>query len=91
MFDLVPSAGIVHFVGAPSDARIYVDDVTVTVDGQSKVSLSIGQHDVRVETASALIFSGRLVVAAGEQTIRVDGDRAAPSRPRTSEQGGEHD
>jgi eukaryotic-like serine/threonine-protein kinase len=78
VFDLVASDGRVRFVGAPGDARIYVDEVPVTVDGESQVTLSIGPHAVRIETANALIFSGRVVVAPGEQAIRVAGDRTAP-------------
>jgi hypothetical protein len=76
-FELLPSDGLVQFAGVPSDARIFVDDVLVVSDGKP-VALPVGQHALRVETRSALVFSGTVVVLAGEQTIRVDGARTAP-------------
>jgi eukaryotic-like serine/threonine-protein kinase len=75
-FELLASDGLVLFAGAPADARVYVDDVEVSI--AKPVSLSVGPHDVRVETPSSLIFSGTVGVVAGEQTIRVDGARASP-------------
>ncbi len=72
-FELVASAGVVHFTGMPADARIYVDNAEVAVNPQEPVSLSVGPHSVRVETPDALVFSGTVLVVAGEQSIRVDG------------------
>lgn len=75
-FELLASDGLVVFAGAPADARVYVDDAEVSVS--KPVSLSVGPHEVRVETPSSLIFSGTVAVVAGEQTIRVDGARTSP-------------
>lgn len=77
-FELLASDGLVRFAGAPADARIYIDEKAVTVEEGEPVSLSAGQHQLRVETPSSLIFSGTVVVVAGEQTIRVDGVEATP-------------
>jgi serine/threonine protein kinase len=71
-FLLLASDGFVHFAGAPGDARIYVDEVALA-ENDSPVNLSVGPHAVRVETEGSLIFSGTVVIVAGEQTIRVDG------------------
>jgi serine/threonine-protein kinase len=71
-FELLASDGLVHFVGAPSDARVYVDEALIDVEAKRPTSLAVGRHTVRVETPSSLIFSGTVVIVAGEQTIRVD-------------------
>jgi hypothetical protein len=76
-FLLLASDGLVHFAGAPIGARIYVDDVAVA-ENETPVNLSVGPHAVRVETAKSLIFSGTVVIVAGEQTIDVDGAHATP-------------
>ena len=77
-FELLASVGLVHFAGAPPDAQIYVDEVRVDAEGEKHVDLSVGRHTVRVETIGSLIFSGTVVIVAGEQTIRVDGAAATP-------------
>jgi hypothetical protein len=76
-FELVAADGSVHFAGVAPGARLFVDDSLVPADGKP-VSLTVGQHVVRVETQSALVFAGTVTVVAGEQTIRVDG--VAPPR-----------
>jgi hypothetical protein len=76
-FELLASAGQVRFGGMPSDARVFVDDVQVMLESGKPVSLSVGPHAVRVETPSSLMFSGTVVVVAGEQTVHVDGAGAA--------------
>ncbi|MEY4547508.1 MAG: hypothetical protein RL685_3703 [Pseudomonadota bacterium] len=76
-FDLLSSNGLVHFAGVPSGAHLFVDEARVALDGKA-VSLSVGRHAVRIEAQSSLIFSGTVVVAAGEQTIRIDGAAVAP-------------
>jgi serine/threonine protein kinase len=76
-FELLASAGLVRFVGAPANASIYVDDVKITLD-ERPLELTVGRHMVRVETLGSLIFSDTVSVVAGEQTIRVDGAKAAP-------------
>jgi hypothetical protein len=76
-FLLLASDGFVHFAGAPAGARIYVDEVAVA-EIDSPVNLSAGPHAVRVETDGSLIFSGTVVIVAGEQTIRVDGATGTP-------------
>jgi serine/threonine protein kinase len=76
-FLLLASDGLVHFAGAPPNARIYIDDVAVAEIGKP-VNLSVGPHVVRVETPSTLIFSGTVDIGAGEQTIRVEGAPATP-------------
>lgn len=77
-FELLASDGLVHIAGAPADARIYIDEKPVAVDDGEPVSLSVGQHTLRVETPSSLIFSGTVAIVAGEQTIRVDDVEATP-------------
>jgi hypothetical protein len=76
-FELIASVGLVHFAGAPADAHVYVDDVVVA-QGGGPLNLSVGPHAVRVERPGSLIFSGTVIIVAGEQTIRVDGAPAAP-------------
>jgi hypothetical protein len=78
LFELLPSDGRVRFIGAPEGARVYVDDAPITLDRDTPVNLSVGTHAVRVETPSALIFSGTVKVVPGEQTVHVSGDRAIP-------------
>jgi hypothetical protein len=75
LYELSASDGSAAFAGAPRDARYYVDGQEV--DGKRPVLLSVGPHAVRVEAAGALIFSDRVVIVAGEQTIRVATGRAA--------------
>lgn len=76
-FDLVASAGLVHFAGVPAGARLFIDNARADLDGKP-LSLSVGQHAVRVETQTSLVFSGTVVVVAGEQTIRVDDPAVTP-------------
>jgi hypothetical protein len=78
VFELLATESRVHFVGAPADARIFVDDVPLAVADGTPVNLPVGTHAVRVETPSALLFSGTVDVLAGEQTIQVGADRAIP-------------
>lgn len=75
MFELSASTGQVHFIGVPAEARAYVDDGAVVVQGGAALELSVGSHTVRVETASELLFSGTVDVVPGEQTVRMGGDR----------------
>jgi len=77
VYELVASDGHVVFAGAPRGARFYVDGQEVPVDDQQPVTLAVGPHAIRVEAAGALAFSERVVVAPGEQTIRIINDRAA--------------
>jgi len=70
-FELLAADGLVHFAGVPADARIYVDDALVAVEDGKPLNLAVGRHAVRVETPSSLIFSGTMVIVAGEQTFRV--------------------
>lgn len=78
VFELRASEGRVRFVGAPRNARIYVDDVPVALGAGAAINLPVGEHTLRVETPDALVFSGRVDVVAGEQTINAGGDRAIP-------------
>jgi len=78
VFELLASESHVLFVGAPADARIFVDDVPIAVAEGTPVNLPVGTHALRVETPSALVFSGTIDVLVGEQTIQVAGDRATP-------------
>jgi len=75
MFELSASTGQLRFAGVPAEARVYVDDAVVVSSGGAALELSVGPHTLRVETASALLFSGSVDVVAGEQTIRIGGDR----------------
>jgi serine/threonine protein kinase len=72
-FELLASDGRVSFAGAPPDARIYVDDAPVALDRDTPLELSVGAHAVRVETPSALLFSDRVEIVPGDQTIDVAG------------------
>jgi hypothetical protein len=78
LFELHASAARVRFEGAPPDALIYVDDEPLAVDRNAPVVLSVGSHFVRVETPSALLFSGIVDVVAGEQAIHVGDGRTNP-------------
>jgi eukaryotic-like serine/threonine-protein kinase len=75
-FELLASEGLVHFAGVPADGRVYVDEVLVDVEADKPLHLPAGRHAVRVETPSSLLFSGTMVIVAGEQTFRV-GDMEA--------------
>lgn len=74
VFELSASAGQVHFIGVPANARVYVDDAAVVL-GRAALELAVGAHTVRVESASELLFSGTVDVVPGKQTIRVGADR----------------
>jgi hypothetical protein len=78
VFDLVASQGIVQLAGAPPDARVYVDERLLHLGSGKPIALPVGSHLIRVETPSALVFSGRVTVVAGEQTLRVDGAATSP-------------
>jgi hypothetical protein len=77
-FELLASESRVLFVGAPAGARVFVDEVPIAVAEGTPVNLPVGTHALRVETPSALVFSGTIDVLAGEQTIQVGGERASP-------------
>jgi hypothetical protein len=77
LFELSESGASVRFAGVPPDARIYVDDQPLAGGTDVPVRLSAGSHSVRVETPSALVFSGKVDIVAGDQTIHV-GERASP-------------
>ena len=70
-FELYAATGQLRFSAAPGDARVYVDDVAVVLRGGVAAGLSVGSHVVRVETPSALLFSGTVDVVPGEQTIQL--------------------
>ncbi len=76
-FELVASAGLVQFAGVPAGGRLFIDDELTASEG-GPLRLPVGQHAVRVEAQGSLVFSGVVVVTAGEQTIRVDDATAAP-------------
>jgi hypothetical protein len=77
-FELLASDGLVRFAGAPPGARVFVDEVALTIEEGKPVSLSVGPHTLRVEAAGSLMFSGTVVIVAGEQTLRVDGGETSP-------------
>jgi serine/threonine protein kinase len=77
-FELVASLGLVQFSGVPADARIYVDEALVDLDGDRRIDLAVGRHLVRVETLNSLFFSGMVDIVAGKQTIRLDAAEATP-------------
>jgi len=77
-FELRASDGRVLFAGAPPGARFYVDDAPIAVDPDTPLSLSVGAHAVRVETPSALLFSDKVDIVPGDQTIHVAGEPATP-------------
>jgi serine/threonine protein kinase len=74
-FELLASTGQVRFIGIPADARVYVDDGAVALLDGMALALPVGSHGVRVETSSALLFSGTVDVVPGEQTIRIGSER----------------
>jgi hypothetical protein len=76
-FELLASDGRVRFEGAPADARIYVDDALIA-GGAESIRLSAGRHTVRVESQGFLVYSGTVVVVAGEQVISLDPAGARP-------------
>ena len=77
VYELVASDGLVAIAGAPRGSRLYVDGEEVALQSQTPLSLPVGTHAIRVEVAGALVFSDRVLVVPGEQTIRVTQDRAA--------------
>jgi serine/threonine protein kinase len=77
-FELLAADGRVLFAGAPPDARIYVDDALVAVDRDTPLNLSVGAHAVRVETPDGLLFSDKVDIVPGEQTIQVAADPRTP-------------
>lgn len=67
-FRLEPAAGIVRLTGITDrKASIYVDGVRV--DANRVLELSLGTHEVRVESDQKLIASRTIEVVAGEQSI----------------------
>jgi hypothetical protein len=77
VYELVASDGLVTFAGAPRGARFFVDGEELTVRSQQPVPLAVGPHALRVEAAGALVFSDRVLVVPGAQTLRVGEGRAA--------------
>jgi hypothetical protein len=69
-FRLVADDGTVVLEGQPPQATIYVDDKLT--EGQGPLVLPLGEHRIRVETATAgVVWSQTVSVAPGMQTIRV--------------------
>lgn len=77
VYELVASDGLVVFAGAPRGSSFYVDGEEIAMESRTAIPLAVGPHAVRVEAAGALVFSDRVVVVPGEQTIRVSKARAA--------------
>jgi serine/threonine protein kinase len=72
-FTLKASYGTVRFTGVPKDARIYVDDQLV--NNSNPLELPLGEHQLRVETATELVTSRTIKVAVGEQTEAIKATR----------------
>jgi serine/threonine-protein kinase len=72
-FHLVEDAGTVTLEGLPAQAMIYVDDALT--DGRAALTLSLGDHRMRVETVAGVVWSQTVTVAPGQQTIRVSVQR----------------
>ncbi len=73
--DRLRRTGVV-LLGLPADARVYVDDVLVTVDPASgALALPTGPHALRVERDGYDEFDASIVVRGGEQLtipVRLD-------------------
>ncbi|HTV17894.1 MAG TPA: PEGA domain-containing protein [Polyangiaceae bacterium] len=70
-FELRASDARVRFEGMPANARVYVDDSSMSAARDERYHLPVGSHAVRIETPNALLFSERVDVVPGDQTIRV--------------------
>lgn len=75
---LVETAGRVSFTGVPPKATVYVDNETVTLEPGVPLLIPLGEHDLRVEMQGAIMWSRKVVVNAGDQTVAV---RPGGSRP----------
>jgi serine/threonine protein kinase len=75
LFRLTEAVGTLHLQAVPSGASVYIDDAPA--DAAHPLSLSLGPHQVRVETADGVLFSDNVVIHAGEQTVRIPAERRA--------------
>jgi hypothetical protein len=67
-FQLVEATGTVAIEGFPPQAIIYLDNNLV--EGHGPLSVTIGEHRIRIETAAGVVLSETLNVVTGEQTVR---------------------
>jgi hypothetical protein len=63
--------GTVRLLGLPAQASVFVDDAEAARPGGGPLSLPVGRHELRVETATAVLFSDSIDVRPGEQTVAV--------------------
>ena len=68
LFQLVEATGTVVIEGFPPRAIIYLDDNLV--EGHGPLSVSTGEHRIRIETTSGVILAETLDVVTGQQTVR---------------------
>jgi PEGA domain-containing protein len=74
--DLEEAVGIVRLQGLPPEASIFIDDGARP--GGGPLSLPLGRHELRVETASDVLFSDTIEVRPGEQTVQIPAGRRTP-------------
>jgi hypothetical protein len=74
-FQLVEALGTVAIEGLPAQAVIYLDDMLI--EGRGPLSLTIGEHRVRIETSTNVLLSQTLRVVSGQQTIHLPTSKKA--------------
>jgi hypothetical protein len=74
--DLEEALGTVRLQGLPARATVYVDDAAHS--GGEALSLPLGRHELRVETASDVLFSDTIEVRPGEQSVTIPAGRRSP-------------
>jgi serine/threonine protein kinase len=77
-FRLVEATGTITLEGLPAQAMIYLDDNMV--EGRGALSVAIGEHRIRIETANGVLWSQTLNVGAGPLTIQVNQKRGIKGR-----------
>jgi hypothetical protein len=66
---LAPEGGILRLEGLPRGASVYLDDVVA--EDREPLTISLGQHKIRVESRGEVVFAKTIEVQPGEQTINV--------------------
>jgi serine/threonine protein kinase len=75
VLELTESTGVIRWGGLPATARIFVDELLVTE--RDRLTLPLGPHALRVETADDVLLNRTVEVHRGEQEISV-----APARQK---------
>jgi hypothetical protein len=74
--ELAEAVGLLRLDGLPPNASVYVDDGPHP--GGAPLSLPLGRHELRVETANDVLLSDTVEIRPGEQTLRIPAGRTTP-------------